>query len=93
MSCDRRKSEVRLFERVAVELELSDGQTTRQALVLGGVPQQRIARIEGVAETEPLIGDDPADPRNRRISLLLLEGRGAGARAVNRPAAVAKAAP
>ena len=47
-----------------------------QALVLGGVTQTRFARIEGVADTEPLIGDNPADPRNRRISLLLLEGRG-----------------
>lgn len=58
---------------------LSSGraEATRQALVLGGVPQQRIARIEGVADTEPLVGDNPADPRNRRISLLLLDGRNA----------------
>lgn len=73
-------------------LSTGRAEATRQALVLDGVPQQRIARIEGVAETEPLIGDDPADPRNRRISLLL-EGRGAGARVVNRPATAAKVAP
>ncbi len=54
-----------------------EAEATRQALVLGGVAQQRIARIEGVADTEPLVVDDKADPRNRRISLLLLEGRGA----------------
>jgi chemotaxis protein MotB len=60
---------------------LSSGraEATRQALVLGGLSQKRIARIEGVAETEPLIADNPADPRNRRISLLLLEGPGAAA--------------
>jgi chemotaxis protein MotB len=58
-------------------LSTGRAEATRQALVLGGVQPKRIARIEGVAETEPLIGDDPADPRNRRISLLLLEGRGA----------------
>lgn len=58
-------------------LSAGRAEATRQALVLGGVAQPRFARIEGVAETEPLIGDDPADPRNRRISLLLLEGRGA----------------
>lgn len=58
-------------------LSAGRAEATRQALVLGGVPQSRFARIEGVAETEPLIGDNPADPRNRRISLLLLEGRGA----------------
>ncbi len=56
---------------------LSSGraEATRQALVLGGVAQKRIARIEGVADTEPLVSDNPADPRNRRISLLLLDGR------------------
>jgi chemotaxis protein MotB len=56
-------------------LSTGRAEATRQALVLGGVPQQRIARIEGVADTEPLVADDPADPRNRRISLLLLETR------------------
>ncbi|MFN7158613.1 MAG: flagellar motor protein MotB, partial [Erythrobacter cryptus] len=65
---------------VANNWSLSTGraEATRQALVLGGVPQQRIARIEGVADTEPLVADDPADPRNRRISLLLLESRTTG---------------
>lgn len=54
---------------------LSSGraEATRQALVLGGVTASRIARIEGVADTEPLVADNPADPRNRRISLLLLD--------------------
>ncbi|MEQ5788035.1 OmpA family protein [Erythrobacter sp. NFXS35] len=56
-------------------LSTGRAEATRQALVLGGVPQPRIARIEGVAATEPLIADNPADPRNRRISLLLLDGK------------------
>jgi chemotaxis protein MotB len=60
-------------------LSAGRAEATRQALVLGGVTQNRFARIEGVADTEPLVGDNPADPRNRRISLLLLEGRGAAA--------------
>jgi chemotaxis protein MotB len=55
-------------------LSTGRAEATRQALVLGGVPMKRVARIEGVADTEPLIEDDPADPRNRRISLLLLDG-------------------
>jgi chemotaxis protein MotB len=58
-------------------LSTGRAEATRQALVLGGVAQKRIARIEGVADTEPLVADDPGDPRNRRISLLLLDGRGA----------------
>ncbi|WP_379922695.1 flagellar motor protein MotB [Erythrobacter sp. R86502] len=57
-------------------LSTGRAEATRQALVLGGVAQKRFARIEGVAETEPLVTDNPADPRNRRISMLLLEGRG-----------------
>ena len=63
---------------VANNWSLSAGraEATRQQLILGGIPQGRFARIEGVADTEPLVADDPADPRNRRISLLLLdEGR------------------
>jgi chemotaxis protein MotB len=76
---------------IANNWSLSTGraEATRQALVLGGVPMSRIARIEGVADTEPLVADNPADPRNRRISLLLLDGRGAGGAITRRPAPVA----
>lgn len=66
-------------------LSAGRAEATRQALVLGGVTQNRFARIEGVADTEPLVIDNPADPRNRRISLLLLEGRGAGMAGPPRP--------
>ena len=66
-------------------LSAGRAEATRQALVLGGVTQNRFARIEGVADTEPLVTDNPADPRNRRISLLLLEGRGAGMAGPQRP--------
>ena len=60
---------------VANNWSLSTGraEATRQELIANGLPETRFARIEGVADTEPLVGDDPADPRNRRISLLLLE--------------------
>ena len=76
-------------------LSAGRAEATRQALVLGGVPQGRFARIEGVAATEPLIGDNPADPRNRRISLLLLEGRGAasGGPGANAPPGTDQAVP
>ena len=75
-------------DRSANNWSLSTGraEATRQALLLNGVPASRFARIEGVADREPLIADDPKDPRNRRISLLLLDtGRGAIA---NRPRSV-----
>lgn len=61
---------------VANNWSLSAGraEATRQALMLSGIAQSRMVRIEGVADTEPLVEDNPADPRNRRISLLLLDG-------------------
>lgn len=54
---------------------LSSGraEATRQELIRNAVPEGRFDRIEGVADRELLISDDPADPRNRRISILLLE--------------------
>ncbi len=54
-------------------LSAGRAEATRQQLIRSGIGNERFARIEGVAETEPLILDNPADPRNRRISLLLLE--------------------
>ncbi len=54
-------------------LSAGRAEATRQALLSEGVAAARFRRIEGVAETEPLIGGDPADPRNRRISILLAD--------------------
>jgi chemotaxis protein MotB len=34
-----------------------------------GIPEERFAKIEGVADTAPYIPNNPADPRNRRISI------------------------
>ena len=54
-------------------LSAGRAEATRQALMLGGVPQARFKRIEGVADREPLIADNPSDPRNRRISVTLAD--------------------
>ena len=53
---------------------LSSGraEATRRRLALGGLPEQRFDRIEGVADREPMIEQDPADPRNRRVAITLL---------------------
>lgn len=45
---------------------------TREALVAAGVSQRQIANVIGKADSEPLVPEDPADARNRRISLVLL---------------------
>ena len=52
-------------------LSAGRAEATRQALMGSSLKADRFSRIEGVAEREPLIPDDPADPRNRRISILL----------------------
>lgn len=54
-------------------LSTGRAEATRQALLRGGVAESRFMRIEGVADTEPLIANDPTDARNRRISVLLLD--------------------
>lgn len=54
-------------------LSTGRAEATRQALMRYGTPQSRFRRIEGVADRELLFTADPADPRNRRISILLME--------------------
>jgi chemotaxis protein MotB len=36
-----------------------------------GIAEDRFRRIEGVADRELLIADNPHDPRNRRISIVV----------------------
>jgi chemotaxis protein MotB len=54
-------------------LSAGRAEATRQEMMRRGIPETRFARIEGVAAREPLIQDNPADPRNRRISILLMK--------------------
>ena len=53
-------------------LSSSRAEATRQRLAQGGLANNRVDRIEGVADREPMITDNPADPRNRRVSITLL---------------------
>ncbi|MGN6269975.1 MAG: flagellar motor protein MotB [Sphingomonas sp.] len=57
---------------------LSSGraEATRQRLAAAGIPEARFDRIEGVADREPMIQANPADPRNRRVAITLLYRRG-----------------
>ena len=54
------------------ELSSDRANAARRAMIEAGLPQARIARVVGRADTEPLIADNPNDPRNRRISIILL---------------------
>ena len=57
---------------------LSSGraEATRRRLALGAIPEARFERIEGVADREPMVADNPADPRNRRVAITLLYRKG-----------------
>ena len=54
-------------------LSAGRAEATRQALLRDGLTEDRFARIEGVADREPLVKDAPQDPRNRRMSILLMD--------------------
>ncbi|GAA4768300.1 flagellar motor protein MotB [Stakelama sediminis] len=56
-------------------LSSSRAEATRRALAKAGVAEGRFERIEGVADREPMIADNPADPRNRRVAVTLLYRR------------------
>ncbi len=45
---------------------------SREELVLAGVNEKRIARVVGLADRDPFVPNDNKDPRNRRISIVLL---------------------
>jgi len=42
-------------------------------LIRGGLPEARIERVEGYADRQPRLPDDPAGAQNRRIEILLRE--------------------
>lgn len=54
------------------ELSSDRANASRKILTENGVPQDRIFSISGKAATEPLIQENPKDPKNRRISIILL---------------------
>ena len=63
-------------------LSTARAEATRRALHDQGVPVDRFARIEGVADREPYVPDNIYDPRNRRMSITLAWSDGvAGAEA------------
>ena len=54
------------------DLSAERANATRRLLVEGGVAESRIRSVAGLAEREPLLADDPGNPANRRVSVLLL---------------------
>jgi len=54
------------------ELSTSRASAARRELENNGVDSNRIARVVGYADQDPLIKENPKDLRNRRISIILL---------------------
>jgi len=63
------------------ELSADRANASRRALIAGGLPADRIKYVTGKAEMDPLLKENPADPRNRRISVVLLRDQPAVAMA------------
>ena len=53
-------------------LSAERAEATRQILEKKGIPESRFTRIEGVADTDPMNPKDSRDPRNRRMSITVL---------------------
>jgi chemotaxis protein MotB len=54
------------------ELSADRANASRREFISDGMPPERIARVVGMADRDPLVANDPAAPRNRRISVVLL---------------------
>jgi chemotaxis protein MotB len=54
------------------ELSTDRANAARREFITDGVPEDRVARVTGMADQEPLFPKEPASPQNRRISIVLL---------------------
>ena len=57
------------------ELSSARALNARRAMEEVGLPPDHIDRVVGYADSAPLIANDPLDPKNRRISLLILHSQ------------------
>ncbi len=53
------------------ELSTERASSARIELEADGLDSKRIIRVAGYADTDPLVKENPHDPRNRRISIIL----------------------
>jgi chemotaxis protein MotB len=49
--------------------------SVRRRLENGGLAANRVLRVEGRAATDPLLPQEPLDPRNRRIAVTVLRSQ------------------
>lgn len=54
------------------ELSADRANASRRELVAGGLPDDKLRRVEGLAASVPLLPEKPQDPSNRRISIVIM---------------------
>jgi chemotaxis protein MotB len=54
------------------ELSADRANASRRELVAGGLPQDQVLRIQGLAASNPFDRKDPGAPTNRRISIIVM---------------------
>ncbi|MEZ5626711.1 MAG: flagellar motor protein MotB [Rhodocyclaceae bacterium] len=54
------------------ELSANRANASRRELVVGGLEDDKVIRVVGLADTIPFKSEDPFDPTNRRISIIVL---------------------
>jgi chemotaxis protein MotB len=54
------------------ELSADRANASRRELVGGGLTEERVLRVQGLASSNPFNREDPLDPQNRRISIIVM---------------------
>jgi chemotaxis protein MotB len=54
------------------ELSADRANASRRELIAGGLPEEQVLRVQGLAAVNPYDRRDPAAPANRRISILVM---------------------
>lgn len=54
------------------ELSADRGNASRRELLAGGLPEDRVLRVMGLAFSRPFNAQDGRDPQNRRISIIVM---------------------
>jgi chemotaxis protein MotB len=54
------------------ELSADRANASRRELLIGGLPEEQVLRVQGLAAANPFDRADPAAPANRRISIIVM---------------------
>jgi chemotaxis protein MotB len=54
------------------ELSADRANASRRELIAGGLPEEQVLRVQGLAASNPFDRRDPAAPTNRRISIVVM---------------------